>query len=107
MDISGLSQFLLSLGPPGGIILYLLWERRDLQDRLHKCQEARMADLSSISAEMKAAFATSTEVLRANTAIQERAADSAAKLAEAVRSFQAAIEHMEEMIERMQREGRA
>lgn len=106
MDISGLSQFLLSLGPPGAIILYLIWERRDLQDRLHKCQEARMADLSSISAEMKVAFATSTEVLRVNTAVQERAAESAAKLGEAVRSFQVAIEHMEELVERLHREGR-
>lgn len=103
MDLSGLSQFLLSLGPPGAIILYLLWERRDLQDRLNKCQEGRMEDIRTISAEMKAAFATSTEVLRANSMIQDKAAASALQIAEALRLLQSRLERQEDQMDRIEK----
>lgn len=103
MDLAGLSQFLLASGPWGAVVLYLLWERRDLQDRLHKCQEGRMDDIRTISAEMKAAFATSTEVLRANNLIQDKAAASALQIAEAMRLHVSRLEHVEEFIERLEK----
>lgn len=103
MDISGLSQFLLSLGPPGAIILYLLWDRRDLQSQLVTCQEARLKEMKDISAEMKAAFATSTEVLRANNLIQDKAAASALQIAEALRLVQSRMERQEDQMERIEK----
>lgn len=103
MDISGLSQFLLSLGPPGAIILYLLWERRDLQTQLRLCQEARLQEIKTISAEMKAAFATSTEVLRANNVIQDKAAGSALQIAEALRLVQSRLEKQEDQMDRIEK----
>lgn len=103
MDLAGLSQFLLASGPWGAVVLYLLWERRDLQDRLHKCQEGRMEDIRTISAEMKAAFATSTEVLRANNLIQDKAAASALQIAEALRLVQNRMEKQEDQMDRIEK----
>lgn len=103
MDISGLSQFLLSSGPWGAVVLYLLWERRDLQDQVRKCQDGRIEDIKSIAAEMKAAFATSTEVLRANNMIQEKATGSALQIAEATRLHVSRLERLEESIERIEK----
>jgi len=103
LDLAGLSQFLLASGPWGAVVLYLLWERRDLQDRLHKCQEGRMEDIRTISAEMKAAFATSTEVLRANNLIQDKAAASALQIAEALRLVQNRMEKQEDQMDRIEK----
>ena len=55
------------------------------------------------------AISASTEAMRTNTAIQERAADSARAIAEALRLVQAAIVGLEkdvEEIQRREREGR-
>ena len=103
MDFPGLSQFLVSLGPPGVIIGYLLWERRDLQTQLRLCQEARLQEIKTISAEMKAAFATSTEVLRANNVIQDKAAGSALQIAEALRLVQSRLEKQEDQMDRIEK----
>lgn len=103
MDFPGLAAILTGFGPPGVIIGYLLWERRDLLVQLRSCQEARLQEIKSISAEMKAAFATSTEVLRANNLIQDKASASALQIAEALRLVQARMERQEDQMERIEK----
>ena len=106
MDVSGLSQFLLSLGPPGAIILYLLWRQRDLEGRLEASQNAMIAMLEKTTRDTTAALVASTEAMRANNLVQDKAAASASALAEAVRAINVSIEHIDETIERANREPR-
>jgi hypothetical protein len=104
MDVSGLSQFLLSLGPPGAIILYLLWRQRDLETRLEASQNAMVAMLEKATKEVTAALVASTEAMRANNAIQDAAGKSAAALASAVSHLGQKLEHLDDTIERIDRE---
>ncbi len=96
MDFPGLAQYLASLGVPGFIIGYLLWERRGLMAQLQACQVAHMADIKKYSADISTALATSTELMRANNVIQDKAASSANLISVAVDKFSLRLEHLED-----------
>ncbi|MFC5421940.1 hypothetical protein ACFPOB_20470 [Bosea eneae] len=105
MDITGLSSFLLGNGPWGAVVLYLLWDRHQLIQRLDASQKSFTTDLLRIIEEVTKAVSASTEAMRSNTAVQERAADSARAVAEAVKLMQAAIDGLEKDVERLDRGG--
>lgn len=104
MDISGLSAFLISSGPWGVVVLYLLWDRHALIQRIDKCHETYTADLLRIVGEVTKAVAASTAAMQTNVEVQSRAASSAQSIAEAVKILQLAIANLEKDIERMDRE---
>lgn len=107
MDIAGLSSFLLGNGPWGAVVLYLLWDRHQLIQRLDACQKAYTADLLRIVEEVTKAVSASTEAMRTNTSVQERGIESARAVAEAVKLMQAAIDGLEKDVERLDRGGGA
>lgn len=100
IEIAGLSSLLLSMGLPGAVILYLMYDIKQLKEKLHSCQEAHMADIKKFSGELTTALVTSTELMRANNVIQDKAADSAGRLGVAVDKIREAIEHYDETLER-------
>lgn len=95
---------ILKQGLLGLIIAYLLYENRDLKKRLQKCQEDWIADLKSVSTDTKAAFATSTEVLRANTIVQERSTGTVSRFGEQLLVFQSSLDRVRDMLDRGSRE---
>lgn len=98
--VPGLSEWLLAQGPAGAVIAYLIWKIRDVEERLQKCQEARMSDMTTVTGEVRAAFATSTEVLRANTEVQEKSTGSVSRFGEQLGGFQSSLDRMRDTIER-------
>jgi DNA integrity scanning protein DisA with diadenylate cyclase activity len=105
VDISGLPVVLLNAGPWGAVVLWLLWDRHNLTQRLDACQKAYTADLLRIVGEVTKAVVASTEATRTSTAAQERATDAHRQLAEAIKVLQASITGLERDIERLDREG--
>lgn len=95
---------ILKQGLLGLIIAYLLYENRDLKKRLQACQENWIADLKSITTDTKAAFATSTEVLRANTAVQEKSTGTVSQFGIQMTGFQSSIDRIKESLDRAGRE---
>ncbi len=106
VGVPGLPEWLLTQGPAGAIIAYLLWKLRDVEERLSKCQEARMSDMTTVTGEVRAAFATSTEVLRANTAVQERSTGSVSRFGEQLVTFQSSLDRLKDTVERTSRRER-
>jgi hypothetical protein len=107
MDLTGVSTWLIAQGPIGVLALYLWWEKSKVATQLDKCREQHLADLVKIIGEMKAALVASTEAMRTNAMIQDRAADSARAIAEAVKHLQLSIDNLESDIERMDRKAGA
>lgn len=95
---------ILKQGLLGLIIFYLLYELRDVKKRLQKCQEDWITDLKSITTDTKAAFATSTEVLRANTAVQEKYTGTVSQFGIQMTGFQSSIDRIKESLDRAGRE---
>lgn len=104
MDVSGLSTFLLSSGPWGAAVLYLLWDRHNLIGRLDKCQEAYKADLIRIVGEVTKAVTGSTETMRSAAQAQERMAASQSAIAEGLKLVQLALGTLEKDVARLDRE---
>lgn len=104
MDVSGLSTFLLSSGPWGAIVLYLLWDRHNLIGRLDKCQEAYKDDLIRIVEEVTKAVTASTEAMRTATHAQERMSTSQSAIAEGLKLVQLALGTLEKDVARLDRE---
>lgn len=104
VGVPGLPEWLLTQGPAGAIIAYLLWKLRDVEEKLGKCQEARMSDMTTVTGEVRAAFATSTEVLRANTVVQERSTGTVARFGEQLGMFQSSLDRLKDSVERLPKE---
>lgn len=98
---------ILKQGLLGLIIAYLLHENRDVKKRLQKCQEDWIADLKSVTTDTKAAFATSTEVLRANTIVQEKSTGTVSQFGVQLAGFQSSIDRIRESVDRIERERQA
>jgi ubiquinone biosynthesis protein UbiJ len=105
VDISGLAPVLLNNGLAGAIILYLMWDRQKLTDRLDACQKSYTENLLRIVGEVTKAVVASTEATRTSTSASERATDALRQLAEAIKVLQASISGLEKDIERLDREG--
>ncbi|MFC5423060.1 hypothetical protein ACFPOB_26270 [Bosea eneae] len=106
-DAAGFTNFLLGLGPPGAIILYLLWRMGELEKALKAANERHLGFVESMTEKVATALVASTDAMRANTAVQDKAADSARSLAEAVRGIDQRLEHLDETLDRSQRGRRA
>lgn len=107
MDVSGLSAFLLSSGPWGAIVLYLLWDRYNLIVRLDKATASYTENLLGMIEEVTKAISASTESMRSNTSAQEKITDSSRTVAEAIKLTQLAIAALQKEVERLSREANA
>lgn len=105
LDFAELLPEILKYGAMGLFCAYLLYalseakkELAAVRTDLSVVNEARLTDLKTGAAEMRAALATATEVIRAGHVIQDRTAQSASAIATAVESFQDAIERVESRV---------
>lgn len=105
VDLTPFMPEILKYGALGLFCAYLLYalaeakkETASVRADLSAVNEARLADLKTGAAEMRAALATATEVIRAGHVLQERTAQSGAAIATAVESFQDAIERVESRV---------
>ncbi len=105
LELAGVLPEVLKLGVAGLFIAYLLYalaergkEIAGVRKELSECQEARLRDLKTIVGEMQGALVESTEVMRANNSATTVAGHSAAAIAAAVSSFQAAVERVEDRV---------
>ncbi len=105
VDLTPFIPEVLKYGAMGLFCAYLVYalneakkENAAIRAELSVVNEARLTDLKTGAAEMRAALATATEVIRAGHAIQDRTAQSASAIATAVESFQDAIERVENRV---------
>lgn len=106
-EAAGFSNFLLGLGPPGAVILYLLWRMNELEKALKAANERHLSFVESMTEKVTIALVASSDAMRANTMVQDKAAESARNLAEAVRGIDQRLERLDETLERQQRGRRA
>lgn len=113
IDLAGLTPFLLSLGGPGAVIVYLLWdrkvsqdawavERKALQDQLHECRTAHMLDIRENLSRTTAGLAMASEFIKANNAIQDRAAETTGRLATGIAGLDSTLESTNDALGRVE-----
>jgi len=106
IDISQLGPYLLANGPLGAIVLWLLFDRQKMADRLETAQLTYHDKLLKIVEEVTKAIGASTDAMRTNTTAQERTVESGRAIAEALRLLQATIGALEKDVEDLRRHDR-